>query len=194
MKKSNWNIYFKKHSNRKPKEQLVNALEFCINKDNALDLGAGNLIESKAILDFGFKKVVAVDDAPETLTFAKEFKTDRFDFQNVPFREYNLPENTFDLINAEFSLPFYGKDGFNNFWIKLSKSIKTGGVFTGQLFGVNDSWNTPNSDLVFHTKKELENLLSLFEVLEFTEEEKDSPSVSDTVKHWHIFRFILRKQ
>lgn len=190
---SNWNIYFKKHLNRKPKEQLVKALGFCINKENALDLGAGNLIESKTILEFGFKKVIAVDDAPEILAFAKEFKINRLDFQNVSFREYDLPESTFDLVNAEFSLPFYGMDGFNNFWNRLNKSIRKGGIFTGQLFGVNDSWNILDSDLIFHTKEEVERLLSSFEVLEFTEEEKDSPSASDELKHWHIFRFIVRK-
>lgn len=188
-----WSNYFKKHSNRKPKEQLIRALSFCKNKEVALDLGAGTLIETRAILDDGFKKVVAIDDAPDAEIFVKNFNDKRLDFKNISFQEYDFTINSFDFVNAEFALPFYGKETFDEFFKKIVFSLKPQGVFSGQLFGVNDSWNTSDSEIVFHTKDEVERLLSSVDVLEFKEEEKDAPSVSGVLKHWHIFHFIFRK-
>src|SRR5271163_4900842 len=34
---------------------------------------------------------------------------------------------------------------------KLMASVKIGGLFTGQLFGPNDSWNLPVSGMTFHS-------------------------------------------
>ena len=190
----NWKIYYQKHSNREPREQLLKALSFCVNKENALDLGSGNLIESKAILDNGFKKVIAVDNEPEVKIFVENLNDKRLDFRNDPFQKYIFPEFFFDLINAEFALPFYGKENFLEFFNKINSSLRNKGIFTGQFFGVKDSWNKINSDLIFHTKKQVIDLLSIFEIIEFSEIEKDSLSASGEMKHWHIFNFIVKKK
>jgi len=189
----NWQTYFNKHRGRRPAEQLLRAITFCAQKDSALDLGAGNLIETQALLDAGFKKVIAIDNAPEVPGFADELNNPKIIFKNISFQEYDFPVDTFDLVNAEFALPSYGKEGFSEFIDKIKSSLKEGGIFTGQLFGVNDGWNTEGSSIIFHTKEESLDLLKGLSVLEFYEEEKESGTASGQQKHWHLFRFIAKK-
>ena len=50
-------------------------------------------------------------------------------------------------------------------------SVKIGGLFTGQLFGPNDSWNLPESGMNFHSRSDVERLLHRWTLLELTEEE-----------------------
>lgn len=189
-----WSEYFKKHAKRKPRELLVRAVSFCEHKENALDLGAGTLIESKFLTKKGFKKVVAIDSALEAKIFAKNFKNKKFHFKNISFREFDFPKKKFDLINAQFALPFYGKRGFNSFIKKVRGSLKPKGVFVGQFFGVNDSWNNSNYNLAFHTKKQALDLLFGLKILEFIEEEKEGKTASGNKKHWHVFHFIVQKK
>lgn len=188
---NHWNIYYKKHINREVRSQLIKAVSYCINKNNALDLGSGTLIESKFLIQNGFKHVTAVDSSLETEKFKDGSKN--LDLIIKPFKQYKFSFNTFDLINAQFSLPFYGKENFDYFINKIIYSLKPGGIFTGQFFGIKDSWNTQNSNLVFHTKEEILNLFHELKILELIEEEKDDSSVNNPLKHWHIFNFIVKK-
>ncbi len=190
----NWKKYFKHHEDRKPRKQLVQAVSFCKNKENALDLGAGTLIESKFLIKKGFKNVTAVDNAPQVKIFAKKFSNKKLQLENVSFQDYNFSKNTFDLINAQFALPFYGEKGFSSFIKKIKNSLKKNGVFVGQLFGKKDSTNNKKSELVFQTKKQALNFLSDLKILEFKEEEKDGKTVSGKLRHWHVFHFIVKKK
>lgn len=183
----NWKNYFKIHIDREPRPQLLKALDFSL-KGKALDLGSGTFNETKLLLEH-FGEVVAVDSSPDV----PDFKHPNLKFYNVDFKDYDFPADTFDLINAEFSLPFYGKDGFGYFFEKILKSLKKDGVFSGNLFGVNDSWNTPDSKLFFHSSKELDYLFENVEMIFFNEEEKYGTSANGDIKHWHIFNFIIKK-
>lgn len=188
----NWKPYFEKHEKRKPREQLVKAVSFCIKRGNALDLGAGTMIESKFLLRKGFK-VTAVDNAPEVKKYAKSIKNKKFILANLPFQKYKFPKNTFDLINAQFALPFHGKKGFNTFIKNIEMALKPNGVFVGQFFGKKDSWNDGKEEIVFHSKPQVLKLLSSMKILEFIEEEKDGITASGHKKHWQIFHFIAQK-
>lgn len=195
-----WKKYFKKHLKRKPKKQLVRALYFCANKENALDLGAGTLIESKFLIKKGFKNVVAVDNAPEVKKFVKNFNNKKLVYKNVSFQEYDYPKNTFDIINSQFALHLYGKKGFNAFIKKIKNSLKPNGIFVAQFLGVKDSWKsnpgsaTLGASYVFHTRKQALDLLSGLEILEFIEKDEDGKTALGLEKHWHIFYFIARKK
>ena len=188
----NWENYFKKHLNRKIREHLIKATSFCSKRDSALDLGSGTFIESKFLIENGFGVVVAIDNSIESKKLAQIYLNNKLDFRNISFNEYYYPKNTFNLINAQFSLPFYGKDNFTDFVDKIINSLKPEGVFVGQFFGVKDSWNVSESKLIFHTKEEVLNIFLDFEILEFEEEEKDELASDGNLKHWHIFHFIAK--
>ncbi|MEK7131812.1 MAG: class I SAM-dependent methyltransferase [Patescibacteria group bacterium] len=191
-----WKKYFKKHEKRKPRKNLVRAVAFCVNKKTALDLGSGTMIESKFLARKGFN-VTAVDNSPDARKYAKNIK--KVHFKNISFQKYNFPKKTFDLINSQFSLHLYGKEGFNTFIKKIKNSLKPKGIFVAQFLGVKDSWNgdlktaTPRANYVFHTRKQAINLLSGLKILEFKEKDEDGKTVLGGLKHWHIFYFIARK-
>ncbi len=189
---SDWNDYYKRNLTRKPRKELVKAISFCAQRKNALDLGSGSFIESKFLTEKGFK-VVAVDDSPDSKELLSSFSDEEIDFKNISFQEYSFPKNFFDLTNAQFSLPFYGKKDFSIFIAKIVGSLLDNGIFVGQFFGVKDSWNTTESNLAFQTKEEILSMFNDLEILELNEEEKDGLTANGQLKHWHIFHFIVKK-
>ena len=96
-------------------------------------------------------------------------------------------------VNAEFSLPFISAAAFPSVFTKLMASVKIGGLFTGQLFGPNDSWNLPESGMNFHSRSDVERLLRGWAVLELTEEDRPGKTKLGEDKHWHIFHIIARR-
>jgi len=47
--------------------------------------------------------------------------------------------------------------------------------------------------LVFHSKNQVEELLSELEVLKLEEVDKDGKLANGSPKHWHIFHIIARR-
>lgn len=188
-----WNAYYKNHAGRKPREQLVRAASLCVEKNSALDLGAGTLVESAFLVENSFKKVVAVDSSPETKAFAVTLDPEKFELTVSSFQGFDFKENQYDLVNAQYALPFHGPENFLVFIQKIKSSLKLGGIFVGQFFGVRDEWNNPDTKLAFQTKEEGKELLSGLEIIEFVEEEKDGRTAAGAEKHWHVFHFIARK-
>jgi hypothetical protein len=71
--------------------------------------------------------------------------------------------------------------------------VKIGGLFTGQLFGPNDSWNLPESGMNFHSRSDVERLLRGWTLLELTEEDCPGKTKLGEDKHWHIFHIIAQR-
>jgi cyclopropane fatty-acyl-phospholipid synthase-like methyltransferase len=189
---SDWNNY-KAHATRKPREQVVRAAALCTEKEQALDLGAGTLIESVFLLENGFKRVTAVDSSEETRIFAEELDPERFTLKISSYQDFNFKPNHYDLISAQYALPFHGPENFGHFIENIKASLKPRGIFVGQLFGVRDEWNTEDTRFAFQTKEEALDLLKGLELVEFEEEEKEAGKVGGAMKHWHLFHFITRK-
>jgi len=185
---SNWQKHYEDTKSKPPSKLLLDALAFVQNKSKALDLGAGALVASKYLLSLGFE-VTAVDIEQ----FKETIIDDKFRFIQSNFKEYEFSESNFDLITAQFSLPFNGTIGFDTLWENIISSLTPGGIFTGQLFGLNDEWNVPDSKLVFHSRQQVEYLLSGMEILKLEEIDKDGKLANGYPKHWHIFHIIARR-
>ena len=183
-----WIKYHQLTKDRVPSPLLKEALSFVKDKNTALDLGAGALVDSKFLLSTGFKKVVAVDIVP----FELVINDPKFIFVKSSFSDYNFPVKEFDLINANFALPFSDPENFNPVWTKMINSLVVGGIFSGQLFGINDGWSTDTS-MSFHTIDEVNKLLVDMEVIKLEEVEKDGSIATGGTKHWHIFPLILKR-
>jgi hypothetical protein len=82
---------------------------------------------------------------------------------------------------------------FAAMFARLLGSVKPGGVFTGQLFGPDDSWNKPDSGMNFHTLDAVPALLRGFEIIELEEENKPGKTKLGEAKHWHIFNILARR-
>lgn len=167
---------------------MVEGVKFAQQHDSALDLGAGALVDSKFLLESKFKEVIAVDMVQPPILL----EDSAFQFIRATFAEYNFPDSKFDLVNANLSLPFAPPETFSVLWENIKKTLSPGGVFCGQLFGVNDDWHD-NPEMNFHTQEGVQELLRGVEVLKLEEIERDAPLALGGSKHWHIFAIIYRK-
>jgi SAM-dependent methyltransferase len=189
---SDWKKYAELTKNKKTRGLLVRALPHVAARGAALDLGSGALNESAYLLTEGFACVVALDKKPVAQEIADTFPADRFSYTIAGMEEYAFAPEAFDLVNAQYSLPFMRPESFDGVWGGIRASLKPGGVFAGQLFGDRDEWADTGKTVHF-TKEAAEDLFAEYEVLAFDEEEKDGATAAGDSKHWHVFHFILRK-
>src|SRR4051794_17883566 len=176
-----------------PRPLLIKAADLAEPEGHALDAGAGALNATKYLLSAGFKHVTAFDSSPASQQVAEELLADQVTFVLARFEDFAYPNEAYDLVNAEFSLPFIAAYAFPSVFSKLLCSVKTGGLFTGQLFGPNDSWNVPESGMNFHSRSDVECLLRGWTIIELTEEDHPGKIKLGEDKHWHIFHLIARR-
>ena len=186
--KNNWKNYHQNTQGRSPAPLLKDALLYVTKKKRALDLGSGALVESKLLLSEGFQEVTAIDIVP----FA-DLDDPRFRFVKSSFENFKFPCNTYDLVNANLALPFCKPDAFDKVWNKMRDSLVTGGIFSGQLFGVHDAWNIEDTEMTFHTKEDVDNLLTGFNIKKLEEIRKEGPLATGETKNWHLFLIIAEK-
>jgi tellurite methyltransferase len=175
-----------------PRPLLMKAVTLADGKEHALDAGAGALNATKYLLSAGFATVTAMDAAPRAREVAAELGDDRVTFALSRFEDFDFPASRYDLVNAEFSLPFINRGDFAATFTRLLRSVRPGGIFTGQLFGPNDSWNVKNSGMSFHTRGEAEAFFRKFDLMHFEEEDHPGTTKLGEPKHWHIFHIIAR--
>ncbi|MDB5266579.1 MAG: class SAM-dependent methyltransferase [Parcubacteria group bacterium] len=193
MSEHNWEQYYEQTKETPPRPSLVNAVELVQDKHEALDLGSGALNDTRYLLSVGFEHVTAVDKNPVSGEVLEQLPAEKVTYEISSFEDFDFVEGAYDLINAQYSLPFTSKGKFNDVIQSIIKSLKPGGVFVGQFFGDRDEWNVEGRDMTFQTKEEAESLLQGLKIAEFSEEEKDGKTAAGETKHWHVFHFIAVK-
>lgn len=188
-----WKKYVEETATRPPRPLLIEAIQYVEEKNEALDLGAGALNDSKHLISEGFKKVTAIDMDDASSAKAKEISFGGFSFIQSTYANFPFAKEKYDLVNAQYALPFNPPDTFNEVLEKVIGSLKKGGVLVGQFFGDRDSWNVKDSGKTFHTIDEAKKTLSHMRIVEFREEEKDKSTALGVPKHWHVFHFIVIK-
>lgn len=186
--------YYKNTKDLKPSPLLVEALGSMKSHGKvALDLGCGAGRDTKLLVEKGFH-VTAVDSesAAKKYIDALESSPNQLIFIQNTFAEFDY--KNYDLINARYSLPFSSPEDFIMVKDKILHSLNPGGVFVGQLFGVNDSWNGENPDMTFHTRSEVESLFSALEIIKLEEQDGEGVLASGAKKHWHVFNIIARQK
>jgi len=176
-----------------PRPLLLRAAQAAATKDHALDAGAGALNATKYLLSAGFERVTAFDSAPASQKAAAELASEQVSFVPARYEDFPYPDGVFDLVNAEFSLPFVSGGDIAAVLAGLLGSVRPGGIFTGQLFGPHDSWNVPGSGMNFHTRAEVVQLFTGWTLLELNEEDHPGTTKLGEPKHWHIFHILARK-
>jgi SAM-dependent methyltransferase len=161
----------------------------------AIDLGCGDGVESRALVAAGWR-VLALDADARVVERVTDGVPDadraRLTVRRASFEELAsfdgeaLPAT--DLVYAGFSLPFCSGDVFEVLWARIRQCLQTGGLFAGQLFGPHDdfaAWPDVNT----HDRADVERLLHGLTVLQLDEEDRDGRSFAGP-KHWHVFHII----
>ncbi|MDB5265602.1 MAG: class SAM-dependent methyltransferase [Parcubacteria group bacterium] len=187
-----WDDYLKATSNSKCRPLLREAFQYLKKTDrgNALDLGAGALGDTSFLLKAGFT-VIAVDSNPKILEYSKPHENLSVEISS--FENYSFPENSFDLINAQYALPFNKPETFESVFQKMILSMKDSAIFTGQLFGTEDGW-AEKKTMTFLSAEQVNKLMENFKKVHVLREEKKlGPTATGIDKFWHVFHIIAEK-
>jgi tellurite methyltransferase len=188
-----WDRFYHFTKDSAPWPLLIRAAALAPRKGRALDLGAGAGRDTRYLLEQGFA-VTAVDAEPGAVALLSALPADCLRVVQSSFEDFIFDVATYDLISAQFALPFIPRDRFAGVFARLKAALAPGGLFAGQFFGVRDQWNTPDRAMTFLTRAEAEALLSDLETIEFTEEDADGHTADGSPKHWHVFHILARKR
>jgi tellurite methyltransferase len=158
----------------------------------AVDLGAGEGRDTVALLQRGWS-VLAIDTDASALARLR-VRADlpagaRLVTLEASFVDATWPQA--DWANSSFALPLCPPERFAELWVRLRHSLRAGGRFSGQLYGVRDSW-AGRTGLTVHTRDAALALFAGWTIEMFDEEETDAVTPRGEAKHWHIFHVVVR--
>lgn len=191
---SEWSDYYQSTLS-KPLHPLFSILEPHLpEQGKAIDFGCGVGHAVKWLVEKGWS-VVAVDGHEMAL----EIVHSRLSGDEKALVETRLSmledavveSGSYDLVVAAYSLFFIeSKERLAEVWDRIWDGLKPGGLLLLELLGPNDDWA---DQLLTHSREELDQLLSGWEVLHFEEAEQDGHTSQGIAKHWHVFHVIARK-
>ena len=186
----NWEAFYHVTQSNPPWPRLVRAVSLLGHTGEALDLGCGGGRDTRYLLAHGFQ-VTAVDNEAASLAALADLPRERLHLIQSTFEDFSF--TSYDLINAHFALPFTRKEQFPTVFARLKASLQPGGIFVGQFFGVNDTWNTLETTMTFLTREQAHTQLAGLEIIEFEEEDQDGMTARGEAKHWHVYHIIARQ-
>jgi tellurite methyltransferase len=189
---TDWSRFYSFTKDSPPWPLLVRAAALAPGKGRALDLGAGAGRDTRYLLEQGFQ-VTAVDAEPAAAVLLSGLAPAQLRVIQSTFEDFDFDVATYDLISAQFALPFVRRSHFVGVFERLKAALVPGGIFAGQFFGIQDEWHTTGRDMTFLTRSESEALQSDLDVIELSEEESDSHTADGSPKHWHVFHILARR-
>lgn len=189
----NWREYYRRTGERPPRATLLFALDRFETPGTAVDLGCGGGRDVVEMLRRGWT-VYGVDPAEsaseETLARPDLPTTGAFHFINARSDQAEWPAN--DLTNSSFALPICPPEIFPQLWRNITERLNPGGRFSGQFYGLRDSW-FGRDGMTFHSREDLDALLKGWDVELLDEEEHDGVTPRGHAKHWHIWHVVARR-
>ena len=188
-----WSNYYDVTAGRKPRDlflQGFKAVPTSLPKvSTEVGFGAGN--EVMYLLEKRWQ-VTAIDAEQEAGDRLLKQVGDESNLDIVIDTYENITFPIVSFVHAGYSLPFCHPRYFYDVWNNLVENISKNGIFSGQLFGVNDEW-VNNKEMTFFELKEVKELLEPFEILHLEETDKIRATATGAEKHWHIFDIIGKK-
>jgi len=187
-----WACYATAMRDRPPRPLLVRAAALLPAPGEALDLGCGAGNDTRYLLARGFR-VTAVDANDAVVQRLAALADERLTVLRSTFANLEFVLNGYDLVSAQFSLPFNPPETFAAMFARLVGALRPGAIFAGHFFGVRDAWNRPGTALTFQTRAEAEALLQGLELVEFQEQEEVIHLGSGAPHRAHVFEIIARR-
>ena len=185
---------YQKRAGKGPNSLVLHALDFVLERSASLDLGAGNLRDSRFLLKQGFERVVAVDGSETSRKFASagiELHIARIEEWEPELRAYDFAfscNTLFFLSHAQVAKVFQS----------VSKSLRSGGIFACNVLGEKDGWVLRGERVSYYTEETLLALCADFELIGTGESKILGSSLATRTtprvpKFWHQRNPIVRK-
>jgi tellurite methyltransferase len=187
-----WERFYEYTHDSPPWPLLIRAAALLPQGGRALDLGAGAGRDTRYLLAHGFA-VTAADADARAAERLRALGDERLRVVQSTFEAFSFEPRSYDLISAQFALPFVPEPAFSAVFARLVEALRPGGIFAGQFFGVNDQWNTLGRHMTFVTRERAEELLRGLDVVELREEDTDGHTADGSPKHWHVFHILACK-
>lgn len=187
-----WADYYVATDGRPPREPLVRAVGLLGRPGDALDLGCGVGNDTRYLLEQGFR-VTAVDADPDSFAARQASNGPQLWTMQSGFSELDLRPASYDLISAQFALPYIHPADFSPVFARILGALRPGGIVTGDLFGIRDGWNVPGSGMTFLQREDAEALFTDLDLLEFNEVEEERALATGEPKQWHLYQVIARR-
>ncbi|GAC1332678.1 MAG: AAA family ATPase [Candidatus Dormibacteria bacterium] len=170
---------------------LLRALELKPPPADVLELGPGPGNDARHMVSRGYR-VTAVDIIDPIDGFLESLPP-KGDFNFVRARFEDFAFAAYDLISAQFSLPFIRRSEFEPVLRRVVTALRPGGIFTGQFFGPRDEWSDAGSEVVITDPADVPRLLDGLAVVSIEEEEREGRLAIGGSKHWHLVHVIARR-
>lgn len=185
-----WRRFIAATTGQPPWPELVRAAAIFGRAGDALDIGAGAGRDTIHLLSRGWR-VTAVDSSPSALEALRRIPSKRLTI--VASTAQDFAPSTYDLVNAQYSLPFIGAPHFDRSVRRLRDAVRPDGIICATFFGLRDEWNQPGNELVFSSRTDVESRFAGWHLIELDEVEEDGHTSDGSAKHWHVFHLTARR-
>ncbi len=158
-----------------------------------LDCGCGTGSDIAYMLEQGFQ-VHGFDVREEPLNVCRQrfAGASGLSLSQASFADFQYSPTS--LIVANSSLFFCPQPVFADVWQKILAALPVGGIFSGDLLGVEDSWvNSPDHDVSAFMPSQVDALFDGFEIIYRHERNDLGQTALGRSKHWHMHTLIARK-
>ena len=180
---------YNKKSSKLPHNPLIKeGISYVNKKKIALDIGCGGGRDSNFMAQY-FSKVVAMDNNSDC---KKYLNKKNIDFLNCEIEKHDFGKEKYNFINSWNTLVFIKPEDLTKIINKLFDSLTKGGIFAGNIFGLDDDWkDRPN--MSFLSEKEIKKLFQNFKIIKLEEIKKTKKLIIGSLKKWHFYNIIAKK-
>lgn len=183
-----WDRYFEE-SAKKPLHPFLQKLEPHLpDAGFAVDLGCGVGTATKWLIDKGWR-VLAIDVADEAIRCTRERVGDSDRVEMVQADILKFDPVPCDLLLCMFVTFFLPKETVVPTLTKWLGSIRTGGMFCGQILGPKDDWATAGMSYLSDTQ--VHELCKGFQIVEHERVCRLGKDMLGNEKQWDIHHLML---